>query len=64
MSIERLQSHYVSFGAAVGRGAWFQVEATRHHPNEYMCLVGESARARICCAQHMRAYVAPQPMLR
>jgi hypothetical protein len=36
----------VSFGAAVGRGAWFQVEATRHHPNEYMCLVGDSARSR------------------
>ena len=54
----------VAFGAAVGRGAFFQVEATRHHPNEYMCLVGDSARGRICCAQHMRAYVAPQPMLR
>ena len=36
----------VSFGAAVGRGAWFAVEATRHHPNEYMCLTGDSARAR------------------
>jgi hypothetical protein len=36
----------VSFGAAVGRGAWFQVEATRHHGNEYMCLVGDSSRAR------------------
>jgi hypothetical protein len=36
----------VSFGAAVGRGAWFQVEATRHHPNEYMCLTGDTARAR------------------
>jgi hypothetical protein len=36
----------VSFGAAVGRGAYFLVEATRHHPNEYMCLVGDSARAR------------------
>jgi hypothetical protein len=36
----------VSFGAAVGRDAWFQVEATRHHGNEYMCLVGDSARAR------------------
>lgn len=36
----------VSFGAAVGRGAWFQVEATRHHPNQYMCLVGASARGR------------------
>jgi hypothetical protein len=36
----------VSFGAAVGRGAFFQVEATRHHPNEYMCLVGDSSRSR------------------
>lgn len=36
----------VAFGAAVGRGAWFGVEATRHHPNEYMCLVGDSARGR------------------
>ncbi len=36
----------VSFGAAIGRGAWFQVEATRHHANEYMCLVGDSSRAR------------------
>ena len=36
----------VSFGAAVSRGAWFQVEATRNHPNEYMCLVGDSARGR------------------
>lgn len=36
----------VSFGAAVGRGAWFTVEATRHHGNEYMCLVGASARGR------------------
>ena len=36
----------VSFGAAVGRDAWFQVEATRHHGNEYMCLVGDSARGR------------------
>ena len=36
----------VAFGAAVGRGAWFQVEATRHHPNEFMLLVGDSSRAR------------------
>lgn len=36
----------VAFGAAVGRGAWFQVEATRHHGNEYMCLVGDSSRSR------------------
>lgn len=36
----------VSLGAAVGRGAWFQVEATRHHPNEFLVLIGDSARAR------------------
>ena len=36
----------IAFGAAVGRRAWFQVEATRHAPNEFMLLVGDSARAR------------------
>jgi hypothetical protein len=36
----------VAFGAAVGRGAWFTVEATRHAPNEFMLLVGDSSRAR------------------
>ena len=33
-------------GAVVGRGAWMQVEATRHHPNEFVVLVGDTARAR------------------
>ena len=36
----------VTFGAAAGRGAWFEVEATRHHPNEFAILVGDSAKAR------------------
>src|SRR5206468_11011095 len=36
----------VAFGAAVGRGAWFTVKATRHHPNEFMLLVGDSSKAR------------------
>ena len=36
----------VAFGAAVGRRAWFTVEATRHHPNEFMLLVGDSSKAR------------------
>jgi hypothetical protein len=35
----------VAFGAAVGRGAFFQVEATRHHANEFLVLVGDSAKA-------------------
>ena len=36
----------VAFGAATGRGTWFQIEATRHHPNQFLVLVGDSARAR------------------
>jgi hypothetical protein len=36
----------VCFGAAVGRGAWFEVEATRHYPQEFLLLVGETAMAR------------------
>lgn len=36
----------VAFGATVGRGAYFRVEATRHHPNEFLVLVGDSAKAR------------------
>lgn len=36
----------VCFGAAVGRGAWFQVEATRHHPQEFVLIIGDSATAR------------------
>jgi hypothetical protein len=36
----------VAFGAAAGRGAWFTVEATPHHANEFMLLVGDSSKAR------------------
>jgi hypothetical protein len=36
----------VACGALVGRGAWFQVEATRHHANQYLLLIGDTARAR------------------
>ncbi len=36
----------VAAGATIGRGAHFAVEATAHHPNEYVLLVGESAKAR------------------
>lgn len=36
----------VSFGSLVGRGAYYQVEATRHHPNEFCILVGDSSKAR------------------
>jgi hypothetical protein len=36
----------VAAGAVVGRGAYVAIEATRHHPNEYVVLVGDSAKAR------------------
>jgi hypothetical protein len=36
----------IAYGSAVGRGAWFQIDATRHHANEFVVLVGETARAR------------------
>jgi hypothetical protein len=36
----------VGCGALIGRGAYFQVEATRHYPNEFLLLAGETARAR------------------
>jgi hypothetical protein len=36
----------VAAGATVGRGAWVAVEASRHHPNQFAVIVGESAKAR------------------
>lgn len=36
----------IAAGAVVGRGAYAVVEATRHHPNEFCVLVGDSAKAR------------------
>jgi len=49
----------VAFGAAVGRGAYFQVEATRHYPHEFLLLVGESSRARKGTAwDHVRRLIS------
>jgi hypothetical protein len=36
----------IAAGTMVGRGAYVGVEATRHHPNEFVVLVGDSAKAR------------------
>ena len=36
----------VACGALIGRGAHFQVEATLHHPNQFLLLIGDSSRAR------------------
>jgi len=48
----------VAFGAAVGRGAYFQLEATRHHPNAFVVLVGDTSRSRKGTAwDHARALI-------
>jgi Protein of unknown function (DUF3987) len=36
----------VCFGATAGRGAHYQVEATRHHLNEFAILIGPSGKGR------------------
>ena len=36
----------VACGSAIGPGAYFQVEATRHHPAEFLLLAGDSAKSR------------------
>lgn len=36
----------VCFGAAAGRGVHYQVEATRHHLNEFAILIGPSGKGR------------------
>jgi len=49
----------VAFGAAAGRGTFFEVEATRHHPNEFMLLVGDSSKARKGSSwDHVRRLIA------
>ena len=49
----------VAFGAAAGRGAYFEVEATRHYPNEFMLLVGDSSKARKGSSwDHVRRLIA------
>jgi hypothetical protein len=49
----------VAFGAAVGRGAWFTVEATQHYPNEFMLLCGDSSKARKGSSwDHVRRLIA------
>lgn len=36
----------VAFGNVVGRTPFFQVEATRHYPNLFLAVVGDTAKAR------------------
>ena len=45
-SVATLLQYVVAFGNAIGRHAFFQVEATKHYLNLYLVLVGETANAR------------------
>jgi hypothetical protein len=36
----------VAFGSMVGRAAYFVAESDRHHPNEFVVLVGRTSKAR------------------
>ena len=36
----------VAYGALIGGSAWFRVERTRHYPNEFAVLIGDSAVSR------------------
>jgi Protein of unknown function (DUF3987) len=33
-------------GNAMGRGVWVEADGQRHHPNEFLCCVGDTSRAR------------------
>jgi hypothetical protein len=41
-----LASAFTAFGSAVGRGAYMQIGATRHHPNVFCGIVGDTAKGR------------------
>ncbi len=41
-----LTQFLVAFGTAAGRHAYYEVEASRHYPNEFLVLVGPSGKGR------------------
>lgn len=41
-----LFSLLVGFGNLIGRGPYYRVESTRHHPNLFACIVGSSSSGR------------------
>ena len=41
-----LMQFLVAFGALAGRNAYWPIEASRHHPNEFCVLVGASGKGR------------------
>jgi len=41
-----LASAFAAFGSSVGRGPYVQISATRHHPNLFCGIVGDTAKGR------------------
>jgi hypothetical protein len=41
-----LASAFTAFGSSVGRGPYMQIGATRHHPNLFCGIVGDTAKGR------------------
>ncbi|MGC8641135.1 MAG: DUF3987 domain-containing protein [Isosphaeraceae bacterium] len=35
-----------ALGSVIGRGVWVEADGHRHHPNEFLCCVGDTSRAR------------------
>ena len=49
----------IAFGVAAGRDAYWPIEASRHHPNEFAVLVGPSSKGRKGSAwDHVEAVLA------
>ncbi len=59
-----LLQYLAAAGNLFGADASVRVEGDQHPARLFVALVGDSSKARICCAQHMRPYGAPQTMLR
>jgi hypothetical protein len=54
-----LMQFLVAFGVAAGRHAYWPIEASRHHPNEFAVLVGASGKGRKGSAwDHVEAVIA------
>lgn len=41
-----LMQTLVAAGTLFGHGAWYQVEATKHHPNLFLLVIGETGKGR------------------
>ena len=54
-AVALLMQYLVSFGNAVGRQPYYQIESDRHFPNLYTVLVGQSAKSQGTSAGRIRS---------